>query len=152
MKRFRAVLAIAVAIGTLALAGCASDPDVGGLESGLSEVDGVNGALAYTTHSGGPWNTQVVVLLFVDDPSEEAVVATARAAAPVLADDPASSGREVAVYFIDGDRADYEGRSAAFADAVPVTPALAEALSVSQPGSEALRLSPDDVRRLADGS
>jgi hypothetical protein len=152
MKRFRAVLAIAVAIGALALSGCASDPDVGGLESGLSEIDGVSGTLAYTTHSGGPWNTQVVVLLFVDDPSDEAVVATARAAAPVLAGDPASSGREVAVYFIDGVPADYERRSAAFADAVPMTPALIEALGVSRPGSAALRLSPDDVRRLADGS
>jgi hypothetical protein len=152
MKRFRAVLAIAVAIGALALAGCASDPDVGGLESRLSEVDGVNGALAYTTHSGGPWNTQVVVLLFVDATSAEAVVATAQAAAPVLADDPASSGREVNVYFIDGDRDDYDGRSAAFADAIPVTPEIAAALGVTQPGSESLRLSADDVRRIADGS
>ena len=152
MKRFRAALAIAVAIGAFALTGCASDPDVGGLESGLAGIEGVNGAMAYTTHSGGPWSTQVVVLLFVDDPADEAVVAAATAAAPVLTDDPASSGREVTLYFIDGDRAQYEGRSAAFADAIPVTPALAEAVGVSQPGSESLRLAPDDVRRLADGS
>nr|BFF09428.1 hypothetical protein GCM10025699_07310 [Microbacterium flavescens] len=93
-----------------------------------------------------------MVLLFVDDPSAEAVVATAQAAAPVLADDPASSGREVNVYFIDGDRDDYDGRSAAFADAIPVTPEIAAALGVTQPGSESLRLSADDVRRIADGS
>ncbi|MCW3492811.1 hypothetical protein [Microbacterium sp. SSM24] len=153
MKRIRTALVIAAAIGTLTLSGCASNPDVTGLEQSLSEIDGVNGSLAYTTHSGAPWNTQVVVLLFVDDPTEEGVVATTRAAAPVLAEDPASAGREVSVYFIDGERADYAGRSEAFRDSVVITPELAQSLGVElSGGSERLPLSPDDVRRIADGS
>jgi hypothetical protein len=152
MKRIRAVMVLAAAIGALALTGCSADPDVSGLESDLAQVQGVNGSMAYATHSGAPWNTQIVVLLFVDDPSPDAVVATAQAAAPVLADDSASSGREVSLYFINGDRADYSGRSAAFSDAIPVTSDIAESLGVSQPASESLRLTPRDVRRLAEAS
>lgn len=153
MKRIRTALAIAATLGALTLSGCASNPDLSGLEQGLAGLDGVNGSLAYTTHSGAPWNTQVVVLLFVDDPSEEGVVAATQAAAPVLADDPASAGREVSVYFIDGDRGDYAGRSEAFRDSVVITPELAQSLGVEMNGgSERLPLSPADVRRLADGS
>lgn len=152
MKRIRAVMVAAVAIGALALTGCAGSPDLSDLEAELAQVQGVNGSIAYATHSGAPWNTQIVVLLFVDDPSPSAVVATTQAVAPVLADDSASSGREVSLYFINGDRDDYSGRSAAFSDAVPVTSEMAESLGVSQPGSEALRLTPRDVRRLAEAS
>jgi len=152
MRRLRTALAIVAAIGALALTGCAASPDLSGLESDLGEIDGVNGAMAYTTHSGAPWNTQVVVLLFLDDPSGDAVVASAQSAAPVLADDPAASGNEVSLYFIDGERGDYASRSEAFRDSIPVTSALAETLGVTQPGSESLRLSPDDVSRIADGS
>lgn len=153
MKRIRTALAIAAAIGALALTGCASNPDVSGLEQNLNAIDGVSGSLAYTTHSGAPWNTQVVVLLFVDDPSDAGVVAAAQAAAPVLADDPASAGREVSIYFIDGDRADYTGRSEAFRDSVTITPELAQSVGVTIPGgTERLPLSAEDVRRIADGS
>ena len=153
MKRMRTVLAIAAAIGALALTGCASNADVGELEQDLAAIDGVNGSLAYTTHSGAPWNTQVVVLLFVDDPSDEGVIAATQAAAPVLADDPASTGREVSIYFIDGERADYPSRSEAFRDSVTITPELAQAVGVTIPGgTERLPLSAADVRRIADGS
>lgn len=152
MKRMRTALAIVAAIGALALTGCAASPDLSGLESELAAIDGINGAMAYTTHSGAPWNTQVVVLLFLDDPTDDAVVASVQSAAPVLADDPTASGNEVTLSFIDGDRSDYASRSEAFADSIPVTSDLAEAFGVTQPGSEMLRLSPGDVRRLAEGS
>lgn len=152
MRRMRTALAIAAAFGALALSGCAATPDLSGLESHLAEIDGVNGAMVYTTHSGAPWNTQVVVLLFLDDSSGESVVASAQSAAPVLVDDPAASGHEVTMYFIDGERGDYATRSEAFADSIPVTSALAEELGVTQPGSEALRLSADQISRITDGS
>jgi len=152
MKRIRTALVIAVAIGALALSGCAADPDLSGLESNLAEIDGVNGALAYTTHSGGPWNTQVVVLLFLDDPSDAGVIASVQAAAPVLADDPTASGHEVALSFIDGDRDDYASRSEAFADDIVIMPVVSDTLGVPESGTDFLRLSPADVRRIADGS
>ncbi len=153
MKRIRAALVIVAAIGALTLAGCAADPDTGRLQQGLEGIDGVTGSVAYATHSGAPWNTQIVVVLFLDDPSDESVVATARSAAPVLADDPASAGREVSVYFVPGERGDYASTSAAFRDSVVITPELAESIGVSIPGGrESLPLSPADVRRIAAGS
>ncbi|WP_082569405.1 hypothetical protein [Microbacterium sp. Root180] len=153
MKRVRTVLAIAAAIGALTLTGCAADPDMSGLEQDLATIDGVNGSMAYATHSGAPWNTQVVVVLFLDDPSDQTIVTTTQAAAPVLADDPASAGREVSIYFVDGDRGDYGRSSEAFRDAVVITPELAESLGVTMPGgSERLPLTAEDVRRIADGS
>lgn len=153
MKRIRTALAIVVALGALSLSGCASDPDLSGLEQGLADLDGVNGTIAYTTHSGAPWNTQVVVVLFLDEVSDQDVVATTQAAAPVLADDPASAGREVSLYFVGGDRGDYASTSEALRDGVVITPELAQSLGVAMSGgSERLPLSPDDVRRLAEGS
>ncbi|WP_169583047.1 MULTISPECIES: hypothetical protein [Microbacterium] len=153
MKRIRIVLAIAAAIGALTLTGCATDPDTSGLEQDLAAIDGVNGSVAYATHSGAPWNTQIVVVLFVDDAAEKSIVTTAQAAAPVLADDPASAGREVSIYFVPGDRGDYGSNSEAFRDAAVITPELAQSLGVTMPGgSERLALTADDVRRIAEGS
>lgn len=142
-------LALAIAVGALALSGCASDPDLSGLEAELSGVDGINGAIASTQHSGAPWNTATVVLLFLDDPSAEGLSGSVRGAAPVLADDPGVSGNPVSLIFIDGDRSDYTSRSAALADVVIVPTEVSDSLGVAASGGESLRLSPDDVRRLA---
>lgn len=142
-------LALTVVVGALALSGCTSDPDLSGLETELSDVDGINGAIATTQHSGAPWNTATVVLLFLDDPSGEGVIDSVRGAAPVLADDPAVAQHPVSLIFIDGDRDDYADRSSALADRVIVTPAVFEALGVAGSGGESLTLSPDDVQRLA---
>lgn len=149
MKRMRMALALTIVAGALALAGCSSDPDLSGVESQLAEVDGVNGAIADTQHSGAPWNTATVILLFLDDASDEGIVQSVRAAAPVLADDPAVSRNPVTLIFIDGDRDDYDSRSSALADDVIVTSAVAESLGISSGAGESLQLTPDDLRRLA---
>jgi hypothetical protein len=152
ITKFRVGIAIVVAVGALTLTGCAGNPDLADLEANLSKIDGVNGAMAYTTHSGAPWNTQVVVMLFLDEPTDEGIVASTRAAAPVLADDPTASRHEVSIAFIDGDRADYDSQSEAYRDDLTIMPAVVDALGLPDTGSSFVTLSPDDVRRLADGS
>lgn len=151
-KKLRVGLTIVAAVGVLALSGCASDPDLSSLESNLSQLDGVNGATAYTTHSGAPWNTQVVVMLFLDDPSDEAVIASTVAAVPVLADDPTASRHEVSIAYVDGDKADYADRSDAYRDGITIMPVVFETFGLPDGGSSFLRLSAADVRRIADGS
>ena len=149
MKRMRMALALTIAAGALALSGCSADPDLGGLESQLAEVDGINGAIADTQHSGAPWNTATVVLLFLDDASDDGIIKSVRGAAPVLADDPAVSRNPVTLIFIDGDREDYDTRSSALADDVIVTSEVADSLGIASGAGESLRLTSDDVRRLA---
>lgn len=152
MKMLRCVLAAAVGLGALSLAGCAGDPDLAPLESRLAEVDGVNGAMAWPTHSGAPWNTQVNLMLFVDDSSEEALIAAVRATAPTLASDPVAGRNEVSISFVDGDRADYTDRFEASDAEVRFSDAVTQTLGVRDLSGEVLVLSPDDVRRIADGS
>lgn len=152
MKRFRAGFTIVAAIGVLALSGCAGNPDLSDLEANLAGIDGVNGAMAYTTHSGAPWNTQVVVMLFLDDSSDQALIASTEAAAPVLAEDPSASRHEVSIAYIDGERSAYTDRSDAYRDDITIMPVVSETLGVADSGPGFLRLSPDDVRRIADGS
>lgn len=151
-KTLRAGLTIAATLGVLVLSGCAGNPDLTGLEGELAELEGVNGAAAYTTHSGAPWNTQVVVMLFLDDSSDAAVLASAEAAAPVLAADPTASSHEVSIAFIDGDRADYASPRDGYSDDIMITPAVTDPLGVEPTGNSFLRLLPDDIRRLAEGS
>ncbi|WP_127473767.1 hypothetical protein [Microbacterium sulfonylureivorans] len=148
MRLLRTTLALTIAIGALALAGCTSDPDLSGLESELAGVDGINGAIADTQHSGAPWNTATVILLFLDDSSDEGIIASVRGAAPVLADDAAVSRNPVSLIFIDGDRDDYDTRSSALADDVIVTSEVADSLGIAAGAGESLRLTPEDLRRL----
>lgn len=145
----RGALAALLTAGALALAGCAADPDVSALESGLERADGVNGAMVYTTHSGAPWNTQVQVLLFVDDPSDDGIAGAVRGAAPILAEDPVASRHEVTIRLIDGDRDDYADRFAAAADEITVLPEVFEALGVPDTGPYSITLQPAELRRVA---
>lgn len=150
--RFRIPAAIALlALGSLALAGCAADPDVTDLETQLSEVDGVNDATVSVTHSNGPWETQLVVTLFIEDATEDGVVDVARAAAPVFVADPAGSRHDVSIYFVPGQQSDYDSEFDAQGQEVPVTADVAAALGVPDTGPYSLRLSPAQMRAIADG-
>ena len=149
-KMMRAALAITATVGALALSGCAANPDVSGLEAELAAIEGVNGVMVHTTHSGAPWNTQIRVNFFIDDPADETLIAVVEAAAPVLAEDSASAGREVSLRFVDGDRADYTEPPPGFGDLALISRDVAASLGIAQSGSsESLRLTPDDDRRLA---
>lgn len=145
----RTAIAATLIVGALSLAGCAGNPDLSSLESELSDVEGVNGAMAWPTHSGAPWNTQINVLLFVDDPSDEGLIDAVRAAAPVLAADSVASRNEVTIGFVDGDRDDYSERSEAFGDELVVMEIVPQTLGVRDSGRAMLVLSPDEVRALA---
>lgn len=144
------VAAVTLCVGTLALSGCAADPDTSGLESELGTVAGVNGAFVWTTHPNAPWVTHVEVMLFLDDPSETGVVEAVRAAAPVLAaDDAAASADAIGLTFVDGQRSDYTARGEAARDVVAVTPDIARELGVADTGKRRLQLSPADLGALA---
>ncbi|MDY0907951.1 hypothetical protein [Microbacterium sp. CFBP9034] len=147
----RGVVVAVLALGALALAGCASNPDLTGLESDLGQVDGVNGAFVWPTHSGAPWNTQVQVMLFLDDSSDDAVVEAVRGSAAVIAADAEASRHDVTISFVDGDRADYADRSDASAAEISVMPPVYEALGLPEGSVYAITLRPEDVRAIAGG-
>jgi hypothetical protein len=149
----RRVLVAGVAIGVLVLAGCtaAADPDVDDLQSALGGIAGVSAADVSVAHSNGPGQTQINVLLFVEDPSIDAVAAVVRQAAPVLSADPASSGREVSIVAIDGDPAELTTRSQALAAHAPVMKSVGEELGIDNRSTQWLTLSPADVEQLNGG-
>lgn len=148
--RIPAVIAV-IALGSLALAGCAGDPDVTDLQTQLSEVDGVNDATVSVTHSNFPWETQLVVTLFIEDATDDGVVDVTRAAAPVFVADPVASRHEVSIYFVPGQQSDYDSEFDAQGEELVVTPEVAAALGVPDAGPHSLRLSPSQMRAIADG-
>ena len=139
------------ALGSVALVGCAANPDVSSLESELSTVDGVNDATAGATHSGAPWNTTLVVTLYLEDPSDAGVVEAVRGAAPVFVADDEGSRHEVSLLFIGGQRSDYESDFDAESYELTVTPDICATLGVPDSGPYSLRLSPAQMREIADG-
>lgn len=152
MKKLRIALGVLVTVGAMALTGCASSPDLTGLESELGTVSGVNGSIVYTTHSGAPWNTQVEVLLFMDESSEPGLVDAVREAAPLILDDPGASGHDVNFSFIAAQRSDIDELSGAWRYALTVTDTMRAALGARDTGSKSLRLTTDELRAVADGA
>jgi len=134
-----------------ALVGCTANADVSELESQLAGIDNVNGATASVTHPGAPWNTQVVVSLYLDDASDEGVVEAVRAAAPVLSTDPVASRHDVVLSFVDGQRSDYETDFDAQRDEISVNPEVYATLGILDRGAWFLQLSPAQVRDIAGG-
>lgn len=149
MRRMRALVAGGVVVGLLALAGCAARPDVSGLEDELGQVDGVNGAIVWTTHPGAPWNTQVNVRLFLDEASSDAVAAAMDAALPVLAADPQARRHDVAVSFADADRADYTSENASSAPTITILPEVYEQIGRQDTGRYMIMLRAGELEALA---
>lgn len=145
-----AVVAL-LATGVLALAGCAGDPDVTELGARLAQAEGVNDATVGVTHSNAPWETQLVVTLFLEDPTDDGVVDAVRAAAPVFVADPVGSRHEVSLHFVPGGLGDYEDEFEAQGEELTVTPAVYTALGISGDNPYSLRLSPEQMRAIADG-
>jgi len=139
------------ALGSVTLGGCAASLDVSGLESELSTVDGANDATVRVAHSGAPWNTQLVVRLYLEDPSDAGIVEAVRGAAPVFVADDEGSRHEVSLLFIGGQRSDYESDFDAESYKLTVTPDICAALGVPDSGPYLLRLSPAQMREIADG-
>ena len=150
MRRMRALVAGGVIVGLLAMAGCAARPDLSGLEDELGQVDGVNGAIVWTTHPGAPWNTQVNVTLFLDEASSDAVIDAARAAGPVLAADPSASRHDVTIAFADAQRADYTRDSISSAPPVTVMPEVYEHLGLQDTGAHMILIRAGGLGPIAD--
>lgn len=151
MRIARAVAGLAVAAGVLAITGCAAaDPDVASLDSELASVPMVNAAQATVSHPGAPWNTEIVVTLFVSDASDQTVIDAVRGAAPVLAGDPDIAKHPVSIGLLPGEPADYASASDYAANQIVIGDAVAADLGID-PG-EFARLAPDDLQRLAGGS
>lgn len=142
MRKLRAILALTAVVGALALTGCAADPDVSGLEASIAESGGVNGVIADVQHPGAPWNTEIGLLLCLDDVSDDAVIDSVHRVAPVLAADDATAGRTVSLAFIDGVCADYADRRAALNDRIRVMDVVHETFGVADSGSAFLTLTP----------
>ncbi|MGZ0712053.1 hypothetical protein ACWPKO_27335 (plasmid) [Coraliomargarita sp. W4R53] len=149
MRSKRAGWLLLVALVAVVLSGCAADPDLSSLEDSLSDVAGVEGALTYATHSGAPWNTQIVAVLFVDEASVDSVTEVVRAVVPALASDDITSSSGVGVFVSEDEPIDYEtyGRTTPmFFDSMP---SVAKQLGVDSPGNALLTLTPEDLAALA---
>lgn len=105
MRRLAAVLLAGAAL--LALTGCAPNPDVTGLDADLAALDGVNGADVAIQHPGAPWNTKVVVRLFVDDAAQEPMTRAVLDAARIFAEHAATARHGADIILVDGDIDDY---------------------------------------------
>jgi hypothetical protein len=148
MRRMRTMLAGGIVLGMLALSACAADPDVSGLEEELAQIDGVNGAVVWSTHPGAPWNTQVNVTLFLDEASSASVAAAMEGALPVLAADPQAGRHDVAVSFADADRADYTVDDVATAPQITVMPEVYEQLGLADTGRYLILLRAGELESL----
>jgi len=150
MRSIRVALGVALTLGALSLAGCAASPDMGDLAAHLEEVDGVNAVSADVGHPGAPWNTEVVVRLFVDDPSDAEFTSVIRGAIPALADDPTTARHGATVMFIEGVPGDYDNSGQQLRGKLRPGSKVYDELGLEF--GESMRLSPEDIARLAEGS
>ena len=148
--RIPAVIAL-VAVSALALAGCAGNPDVTDLEAQLSEVDGVNDATVAVTHSNFPWETQLVVTLYLEDSSDAGIAGAVRSAAPVFVADPVGSRHEVTLAFVPGRLSDFEDEFDAQRAELTVSPEVYTTLGIDGNNPYSITLSPAQMRAIADG-
>lgn len=151
MRRMRTMLAGGIVLGMLTLSACAANPDLSGLEEQLAQVDGVNGAVVWSTHPGAPWNTQVNVALFLDEASSAAVAAAMEGALPVLAADPEASRHDVAVSFAHADSADYTRDTVSRAPKVTVLPEVYEQLGLTDTGAHMILVRAGELDALTSG-
>ena len=147
MKGREVFLAGVIAV-VLALSGCAS-PDPAPAQSALATAPGIQGADVVITHPGAPWNTEAIVTLYVADDSVPTVAAAVRSAAKALDGGPVAD-HPVTVFIIPGRPSDYSTRGAAVDARLRALDGVADALGVPRDhGGDAIRLTPDDIRRLA---
>ncbi|WP_125130227.1 hypothetical protein [Microbacterium sp. 10M-3C3] len=150
MRFARSIGSIFVAAAAVALlSGCAAaDPDVSGLQAELNGLPGVNGSQVVVEHPGAPWNTRIVVNMYLDDPSQATVVSVVEAAAPALADDEAVRQHPVSIFFVDGQVGDFPAGPKP-SRTIPLSNDTYAALGLTPAAGRSLELTPDDLRRLA---
>ncbi|MDE0545140.1 hypothetical protein [Microbacterium sp. C7(2022)] len=150
MLKRTGALAVAIILGALTLSGCAANPDVSSLETELQTVPGVDAARATVAHSGAPWNTDIVVLLFVEDPTVDSVADVTRASAPVFLADDATAKRGVSLFVTDADPTEYDPVTHSSTQNFQNMDSVADELGVGSGSGGLLVLSGDDLRALAD--
>jgi len=148
-ERARIALAALVAIGLLGLTGCSADMNTTDVQDRLVAATDLNGALVEVQHPGAPWNDKIVVWMFVDDGSAQAVADDVRDVAGFAADDADLSDEELTLIAVKGRPEDFPERHQL---AVAGEYVMGEVASlVGGSGSEdQLVLGGADVRRLAD--
>lgn len=147
-RRAKVLVVAALLVSAMALGGCAPDPDVSSLASELEEIPGVNGAVASVAHSGAPWNTDIVVTLFVDEPTVDGVAEIVREGTPVFLADSSTAERGVEIFVTDADPTEYD-ETAASPDYFTSMRAVAEELGIDSRGNSLLSVSGDDLDTLA---
>jgi len=149
MRASRAVTSVVLAATAMVvLAGCAANPDVQGVQDGLEGLPGVNGADVSVQHPGAPWNTRIVVSMYLDDGSQAAAISAVEAAAPVLADAPEVSRHPVMITLVHGDIADFP-TGPTRTDTILLNPDTYATLGLEHTGGESVQLTSDDIARLA---
>lgn len=138
-------------VGVLALTGCAAGIDVSTTEAKIGAVAGVNDATVRITHPGAPWNTETIVRLYVSDDSASAVAQAVRGMTAAVVGEPIARHGMVVVAH-PGRAADQAGKDPVDISAgdLPVMRDVAADLGVTPRSDDTLlRLTPDDIRRIA---
>lgn len=135
----------------LALVGCSPATDNTALAEEITRASGVLGTTVDITHPGAPWNTELLVRVYVDDPSVESVAQKVRLIAPVLAQDATARSHTVGITAVQGAPAAVAASGSQGQATLEIMVKVAGVLQVSSGGNSVLLLSPDDIARLAQG-
>ncbi len=149
MKTTRALIAVGIVASTLALTGCSPAADTTGLAAEITQSAGVLATTVDITHPGAPWNTELLVRIYVDDPSVESVAQKVRAIAPALARDATASSHTVGITAVQGDPSTIAASGSEGKSTLEIMVKVAGVLDVSRGGNSVLFLTPDDIARLA---
>lgn len=145
----RRLIAGGILASALALVGCSPATDTTALATDITSTAGTLGTTVDITHPGAPWNTELLVRIYVDDPSVESVAQKVQLIAPVLAQDATASSHTVGITAVQGDPAAESGSQ--IQATLEIMVKVAGVLEVSRSGNAVLLLSPDDIARLAKG-
>jgi len=148
-RRWAAVSA-AVVLG-LALTGCAgmNEQDV---SDRLVEATSLNGAIVEVQHPGAPWVNQIMIRMFVEDGSADAVAEDVREVAAFAVEDSDLEGEPLMFLAVEGSPDDFDDPVlATIVGSLRVMGSVSEALGAGHGVEEILELSANDVRVVAAG-
>ncbi|MFT4229301.1 MAG: hypothetical protein QM602_03325 [Microbacterium sp.] len=119
------------------------------VQTRLTEATSLNGAKVEVQHPGAPWNSKIVIRMFVDDDSAEAVAENVREVAAFAADEPSLDGQPLTLMAIVGTPDDFPNGDGLSVAGVKVMGSVSRIVG-GVGTEEILELSAADVRRLAD--
>ncbi|MCI0156402.1 hypothetical protein KNO15_06800 [Leifsonia shinshuensis] len=140
----KAIVMAGVLATVLGLAGCAS-PDPAPVQSAIATAPGILDARVVIGHSGAPWNVDPIITLYLADASADAIEAAVRSTAKAISGDDVAK-HPVSVFVVMG-----EPDASSDGDGMPIPEGVGTQLGIGEEATRfsMIRLTPDDIRRLA---